>query len=179
MLSPRLAYLSVAALCAASALRVAPSDPSFYFSPYGWLVSPSNASTINTGSYFRVLFTGDTATLTFDVSQMVSPPSQVYWRIDNSPMISAIVNSTIVLTVPVNLTHGDVPYHALEVVVKSTTERANRWAADQPSTRVIFTGLLLDAGAVVAAFFPSDVNLLIYGCVRPSEEVALARCSVG
>jgi hypothetical protein len=70
--------LGCAVVCQAQ-LRIAPNDPSIYYSPYAWAVSSLNASTINSGSYFRVLFTGTTATLTFDVSQMVTPASQLYW----------------------------------------------------------------------------------------------------
>lgn len=144
-------------------LRVAPDDPAIFYSPYNWHLnrSSSTASTINAGAYFRFLFTGASVSLTFDVSHMVNPPSQLYWRIDNGPRTGALVAPTLVLPVPANTSVGDVPWHTLEVLVKSTTETANRWATGVDSTRVIFTGLVLSGQ--VAPWLPSNVNVLIYG----------------
>ena len=48
----------------------------------------ANASTINTGSYMRVLFSGNTASLAFDVSNMVSPPSQIVRAVGVSRSLS-------------------------------------------------------------------------------------------
>ena len=72
-------------------------------------------------SYFKVLFTGSEVNVTFDVSQMVDPVSQIYWQIDNGPLTPSVVVPLLALTVPPALTHGDVPYHLLTILVKSTT----------------------------------------------------------
>ena len=141
-------------------LRIAPNDPALYFSPFNWQVAAAAASTINAGAYFKCIFQGGWANLTFDVSQMVSPPSQIYVQIDNGPQTPFLVASTVSLAAPSNLTHGDVPWHTLQVLVKSTTETRNRWSPAVPSTRVVFTGLTASA---VAPWFPAPRSVLIYG----------------
>ena len=118
---------------------------------------------MNTGSYFRTLFTGKTVAINFNVSSMVDPVSEIYWQIDNGPQTMTPVIPTVSLVVPSPLTQGDVPYHLLTVLVKSTTERANRWLTGVNSTRIVFTGLTLDPGAVTAAPIPAPLNILIYG----------------
>ena len=139
------------------------NDPAIFYSPFGWSVSSESAISANSGSYFRCLFTGNTSILLFDVSRMVAPPTQLYWRIDNSQPTRAEIAEAIELTIPPNNTHGDVPYHYLEVVIKSMTLDANRWLSSGNSTRVIFKGLLLDPSATIAAAIPSPLNILIFG----------------
>jgi hypothetical protein len=142
------------------AISISPGGPSLFFSPYNWFVTNTSASTINAGAYFKCIFQGNWANLSFDVSGMVNPPSQVYVQIDNGPQTPFVVAPTITLAVPSNLTRGDVPWHTLHVLIKSTTETANRWSPSKPSTRVVFTGLTVSA---VAPWFPAPKNVLIYG----------------
>ena len=141
-------------------MRLAPSDANLTYSPYAWLVNGSTATTLNTGANFRLLFTGNSLNITFDVTMMVSPASQLYYKVDNGPQTPFIVGPSIPVEVPVNLTQG-VPYHLLTVSVKSMTETANRWAAGVPSTRIVFTGLELEEGAVTAPIVDSTVNILV------------------
>lgn len=146
-----------------SAVFIRPNDPAISYSPYNWGVTASNASTINSGAYFRVLFTGNSATLHFDTSLMVYPASQLYARVDNSGLFPFTIAPIVTINVPKSLT-TDVPYHYLEILVKSTTETRNRWfQAGVPSTRIVFNGLILEAGATVALAIPSDLNILVYG----------------
>ena len=157
------AALAAALATASAQVVISPNDPALFYSPYHWQISDAAATSMNTGSYIRVLFTGNSVNLTFDTSMMVTPPSQLYYVVDNGPMTPFIISPSISISVPVNLTHGDVPYHYLQVTVKSMTETASRWAAGVPSTRVVFTGLVLEAGASVAPTVNSDTNILIYG----------------
>jgi len=140
-----------------------PNDPTFFYSPYGWSVNGTSATTMNTGSYFKILFQGSSVNLTFDTTLMVDIPSQLYITVDNGPKIHTLVLPNVFVEVPVNNTRGDVPYHYLEVIVKSMTETRNRWATGVPSTRVKFTGLLLEPGANTSNVIPSNLNILIYG----------------
>lgn len=284
-----------------------PSDPAFYYSPYQWNVLDLNATTVNTGAYIRVLFSGSSPSVLFDTNTMCDTPSQVYTRIDNGPLVMSVLtpykgvsasgpNGTITvqeatyggscnaslagdmnalaqaacngkdpcsfpvcncnnmgegcggqpclpdpasecekdfnvvwrctadapdyhrtlhlpgpaenhvvnltcgapppppppppalqlnLTIPPDNTAGDMPYHTLEIIVKSTTEQANRWQNDSviaTSVRVMFRGLLLappppptsaylrkrgaSAGPFVptlAPWLPSTLNILMYG----------------
>ena len=140
---------------------VAPNDPALFYSPYNWAVTPTAASSINGGAYIRALFQSSFANLTFDCSNMVSPVSQLYIQVDNGPMTLAPISPVIPVEIPANLTHGDVPWHTLTVLIKSTTETANRWAATGASTRVTFLGLVIDGS--VAPWYPASANILIYG----------------
>ena len=141
-------------------------DPNIYYSPYNWHVSPTSAATINAGAYVRFLVSGSFLRLQFDVSHMVTPASEIYWRVDNGPATLSLVLDTVVVTFPANNTKATVPFHSIELFVKSTTERANRWVATAggkpvPGTRIVLTGLETDGQ--LAPWLPSDVNLLIYG----------------
>ena len=120
-----------AVTAAAAPTIISPMDPAFQYSPWAWQLTKAAATTVNPGSYFKILFESNTASLQFDVSQMVAMPSQLYWRIDNGPMTQELIRATIPLTIPANLTKGDVPYHLLEVIVKSMTESENRWLTGQ------------------------------------------------
>jgi lysophospholipase L1-like esterase len=87
--------------------------------------------------------------------------SEVYWKVDNGPMTLSLVLDTVSVVFPPNNTASTIPYHTVELVVKSTTEGANRWSASGNSTRVILTGIETDGA--LAPWVPSDVNVLIYG----------------
>lgn len=151
----------LACTCGATVTVFPPNHAAITYSPYAWSVTEEAATTLNTASSFRTLFSGSFMNVTFDTSEMVTPASQLYWRVDNGPLTATIVLPVVSVSIPVNLTRGDVPYHTLEVFVKSMTETANRWSAGVPSTRVVFTGLVCD-GALVP-FLSSTVNVLIYG----------------
>ena len=144
-------------------LFVSPSDPSITYSPFNWLVEPNSSTTINAGAYFRTLFTGDTVTLHFNVSQMISIPSQLRIRVDTSPWTSYLIADTIQVFVPVNLTNADLPYHTLEVAVKSVDGKYNRWMAAGQSARVVFLGIETVADNTTDAWLSATSNILIYG----------------
>ena len=145
------------------AVNLAPNNAGIAYSPWSWNIQATSATTVNAGASLRTLFTGSTCVLNFDVSAMVTPASQIWWRIDNGPWTQATLASTITCTVPAaTLGNADVPYHLLELAVKSTTETQNRWNAGN-STRVAFTGLGLANGATTLAPLPSPLKFLIYG----------------
>ena len=155
---------TVTATSGAFRVSSAPNNVAMLYSPYNWNVGGAAAITVNAGAYFRTMFGGSTTcVLNFDVSAMVSPTSEIWSRIDNGPWTQAAVGTTISLNIPaIMLSNGDVPYHLLELVVKSTTETQNRWNAGN-STRVVFKGLTLDAGATLVAPLAAPKKLLIYG----------------
>jgi lysophospholipase L1-like esterase len=143
---------------------IAPNNAALIYSPYNWLVNSTNAVTINPGAYFKTLFTGTSITLNFDASLMATPVSQIWWRIDFSTWTQANVASTVALTIrTATLSNADIPYHMLEVVVKSTTQSANRWNTAATSGTVKLTGITLDSGATVHAPSVQAKNILIYG----------------
>ena len=148
---------------AGTAPTLSPNNAALLYTPYTWNVQQTAATTANPGAGFRILFTGSTCILTFDVAGMVGPASQIWWRIDNGPWAQAALAATIACTIPpITAGNADVPYHLLEVIVKSMTETQNRWNPGA-STRVVFTGLTLAAGAAVAPPLAAPISLLIYG----------------
>jgi len=138
-----------------------PDDPSLYYSPFSWQVTANTSSTINSASYLRFLASGSSVSFHFDVSQMVSPISEIYWTVDQGPKTPSLVLDKVTVTFPPNNTAATVPYHSIELFVKSTTERANRWAAGGSSTRVVLTGIECDGN--LDQWLPVDVNVLVYG----------------
>ena len=77
----------------------------------------------------------------------------MYTRIDNGPLVAVAVAPEVKVSVPAGLDAEDVPWHTLELIVKATTETENRWTQGVNSTKVVFTGLVLDGGiAGVAAW---------------------------
>jgi lysophospholipase L1-like esterase len=146
-------------------VAIAPNNAAIVYSPYNWTPATSaSASTINSGAYFRTLFSGNSVQLNFNVSNNDTPLSEIYYRIDGyeaqTPWTLATVAATITPTMPSNTTQY--PFHLLEVVVKSTSQTINRW--NSPSnTAVVFTGLEISQGATVLAPMVLPTSYLIYG----------------
>ena len=156
--APRAALLLLASSAVARATTYAPNDANIYYNPYVWQVTPAAASTINSAAHVRFLFSGTFLSFSFDTSNMVTPTSEVYWRVDNGPATHSLVLSSVNVTIPANNTRGDVPYHSCELFVKSTTETANRWSAQGASTRVVLTGIVTDG--LLAQWFPASANIV-------------------
>jgi lysophospholipase L1-like esterase len=147
-------------------VNVAPNNAAIAYSPYTWNVTGAAASTIDAGAYFRTLFSGASCTLNFNVANMATPASEIWWRIDDGPWTEAAVAATVALSIPsTTASNADVPYHLLEVVVKSTTQTANRWnsVGSATGTAVIFTGLTLASGAAVVAPLTAPLDILCFG----------------
>jgi hypothetical protein len=141
-----------------------PTNSSILYSPGNWSVTSGGASTINPGAYFSVMFTGSSVAMNFNVANLAGS-SEIYYRIDGyeaqSPFTESVVASTITPAMPSNTTA--LPYHLLEVVVKSMSDGPNRW--NIPSqTAVILTGITLSSGASVAPPMAAPGgNVLVYG----------------
>jgi lysophospholipase L1-like esterase len=97
---------------------------------------------------------------------MCSPTSEIWWRVDDGPLTEAAVAATVTVTIPTVMQgNTDVPYHLLEVIVKSTTETQNRWngVGSATGTAVIFQGLTLASGAALVAPLTAPKNIVVYG----------------
>lgn len=120
------------------------------FSPYNWDVGTSTAKTINAGAYFKILFTGTSCTLQFDVAAALAPYSQIMYQVDGGAVVVAPIAASVVISMP-SATSGWSASggHLLEVFVKSTSETISRWTAS--ATMVSLTGINLDAAATISA----------------------------
>jgi hypothetical protein len=138
---------------ASNGVSILPNNAGIVHSPYNWTTATfSSTSSINSGAYFRTLFSGSSVVLNFNTTANTAPLSEIYYRIDGyeaqSPWTVSTVATTIVPAMPSNTTAY--PYHFLEVVVKSTSQNINRW--NSPSaTAVTFTGLTLASSGTVVA----------------------------
>lgn len=155
---------SAAFTASAAPTVILPSHSALLYSPYNWNIMPSSAITVNAGATLRTMFTGTTCTLHFDISHNAMPLSELWFRIDGiGPWTMAPVASSISCPLPQGTAgNADFPYHGLELMVKSTTETQNRWNVPS-ATAVSFSGLTLDAGAVVLAPVAKPASVLIYG----------------
>jgi len=159
---------SVTATSGSFNVAVAPNDAHFAYSPLNWNITAAAATTINAGAYVSVLFSGATCVLNFNATCMCSPPSEIWWRIDGAEgaWTQAAVAGSVSCTVPASTSgNADIPYHLLEVVVKSTTETQNRWnnVGSGNGTAVIFTGLTVANGASLLAPLAAGKSILCYG----------------
>jgi DNA-binding response OmpR family regulator/lysophospholipase L1-like esterase len=141
------------------AVTIDPSNPAILYSPYNWSVETGYARTVNSGAYFRTIFSGTSATLLTDTSPDAAPYSQFWTRIDNQGWTQYSLSAgNPKISVAINLQNRK---HLLEVIVKSTSGNLSRWTNSQ--TIIQFTGLQLDPGAIVAAPLRRTHSVLIFG----------------
>jgi lysophospholipase L1-like esterase len=142
-----------------SAMTILMNNPAILYSPFNWNVSSSSANTINSGGYFKVIFSGTSLALTTNTSADASPYSELWARIDNQGWTQYTLsagNPTLSLATGLQARN-----HLVEVVVKSTSETINRWSSSQ--TMVTIASLVLDPSATVEAPLRRSKNILIFG----------------
>ena len=158
------AFLTAASPMALAQTTVAANDPAILYSPGNWSVTASGAATLNAGAYFSTLFTGSSLSLGFSTAASQAPLPQLYYRIDGysaqSPWTRAEVAPRIAAALPADT--AALPYHLLEVVVKSTSENLPRWSTPG-ATAVVFAGLSLAPGASAAAPAALPTRALFFG----------------
>ena len=136
-----------------------PSNAAILYSPYNWNVTSTLATTINSGAYFRTIFSGTSFTINTSTSNDLSPYTQFWARIDGQGWTQwALGPNSPALLIASGLVSG---IHSVEVVIKSTTTQLNRWANSQVA--VLITGFLLDAGATLIAPVRRSKNILVFG----------------
>jgi hypothetical protein len=144
---------------AQSQVAIAMNDAAILYSPFNWLVTSSAAKTINSGAYFKLIFSGTSCKLMTDTSANASPYSEFWVRVDGGPFTEhTLAAGNPTFTLATGLANHK---HFLEVVVKSTSQALNRWTSQ--STGITFSGLMLDNGAIVTKPVPKAFNILIYG----------------
>ncbi len=144
---------------------VADNDPSILYSPFNWAVGSGNAVTINAGAYLRTMFTGNTCSMSFDLSTATAPTSEIYWRVDGyeagTPWTRTVPGANVACTPSSDLNAA--PWHLLEMVVKSTSETINRWNTAQPGTAIRFSGVSLASGAAAQRPVAAPWSILSLG----------------
>jgi lysophospholipase L1-like esterase len=143
-----------------SSTVILPNSAAIIYSPYNWVVTGTSASTINSGAYFRTIFSGTSAALLTNTVNDEAPYSELWVRIDGDAwqeLTIAAGNPT--LSIASGLQSRN---HLLEVIVKSTSETISRWASNS-ATMVTITGIQLDPGAIAEAPLRRTKHILIYG----------------
>ena len=83
--------------------QYSPNDANLYYSPFNWHITQSSAATINSAAYVRFLFSGTFLNFNFDVSQMVTPVSEIYWHVDNGACTHSLVLDSVAVAIPPNI----------------------------------------------------------------------------
>ena len=128
---------NAAALTAATASTTASAAAAGFdqtkvlFSPGNWNVGTGTAKTIDDGAYFRVIGTGTTCQLTFDMSATSSPVPKVTYAFDGLPPVTTDLAATMNLTLPTETAALGV--HQLSFL---WTRPAKQTAAGQRRTRL-------------------------------------------
>ncbi len=104
------------------------------------LRSPARAITVNSGSYFRVRFSGPSITANFDLSLNKEPFPTIAWRIDEGDWKESEIAGKVGLTD--GLPNGS---HTLWLMVRGLDEHQNRWTTPLVGS-VTFIGLDLPKG---------------------------------
>lgn len=134
------------------------------FSPENWEIQASKAKSINAGAEFRLLFTGTSCTLQFDMTSAGAPLSQISYQVDGTGAWTTVpIAANVVISVPSSTSdYADKGGHLVHVVVKSTSETINRWAVAS-QTAVILAGVVLDAGKAISKPAGAALKGIIYG----------------
>jgi len=141
--------------------NVTPDDANLIYSPYNWVVSSTQAETVNSGAYVRAMFGGGVTQIVanFDTSSLATPTPYITYRVDNGTWTRVKIASTITLTLPSN----GWDKHVVELVVAATTETQNRWTASR-ATAVKFTGFTTTpSSATTLPVTPRSLRVLVYG----------------
>lgn len=125
---------------------ILPNDSALYFSPLNWKVTSTDATSINSGAYFRTLFTGSSCTLNFDVTGVSAPNPRIVIVVDGITYQRATLAASISVTMPTGQNNNT---HLLEVYIDSTTRTANRWTVPR-QTAVILTSIVIGGTASAA-----------------------------
>jgi hypothetical protein len=128
-----------------SSMVVPVNDPNWFFSPFNWFLNGSTeAVAAAPGAYFKIGFTGTSATLGLQVSQIPGTMPKVRWSIDGGAFQVAQLSGTT-LALASSLASGD---HTLELCLMNAQGGAG-WSS---LTNVLWvTGLTLDAAAASVA----------------------------
>jgi lysophospholipase L1-like esterase len=136
------------------------SNTNWYFSPYSWQsngggslqsnnvnASSTQVQTNDAGAYFKVDFTGTSATLVVNESQMDSSWPVLKWSIDAGPWQSYTTNgSDSTVTLATGLASQT---HTLLFYFQNSSGSSDQWTT--PAQSLIITGMQLDSGAALAA----------------------------
>ena len=142
-----------------------PNNGAIQYSPYNWNVTSAAATSINAGAYFRTLISGTGCVLNFNVTNNSLPTTEIYYRVDGyetqAPWIEAALAATITVTFPTNT--SALPFHLVEVMIKSTSETINRWNSPSNTAAVLTSITLTGAANAPIAPIPLTKNILHFG----------------
>ena len=115
---------------------VAANDSNIFYSPYTWVVNSTNAKTIDSGAYFKMMISGNRGQvgLFFDTTGL-DTYNYIKYRIDGEGWVKALIAEQVSVPMPSASTWTK---HTLEVVVQSAMG-TNKWSPQGGAT--VFRGL--------------------------------------
>ncbi len=102
-----------------------------------WNVTDTSAASSAMGNYLEFAFTGDTAVLSFDITNNTDPNPHLFISVDNGARVETVTDAFIRISAP----YGD---HTVKVILKSAVETQNRWY-HPVEAMVRLTGIEADA----------------------------------
>lgn len=131
---------------AAGAVIVAPNDAAWFSSPGNWIITSSKAQAMHSGCYRLITFTGTTATLAVDGTNLTSAGGTTTWVIDGGLLQSASVGSatTALNLTPTALSAGT---HTLRLMIRGRDMGHDIWTAANNIGAPRFGNLTIDTGA--------------------------------
>jgi hypothetical protein len=129
---------------ATALVAVAPNDTNIQCNAMAWDQNSARLYCINAGNPIRVPFTGTSITANFDTSANTAPYPELWGSIDGGPKTKYILSAN---SPSIQMATGlDSRNHVLELVIKSTTLTAERWASGggASASSVSITGFTID-----------------------------------
>lgn len=143
---------------------IVPNNSAILYSPYNWNVDSTDAISVNAGAYLRTVCNTTSFALIFAEANLSAPYPEMWARIDGDGWQEYTLSpSNTVWSIASGLQSRK---HLVEVIIKSTTQTANRWNVSGgvlPATAVDITGLGIDASGSCTAPTRRTHNILIYG----------------
>ena len=155
--SNALYHLDTDANDTANATPLAANDANILYSPGNWDVTAVRAKTILSGAYFKVLMNVAPTSLSFDMTSLVTPFPQFWYRIDNAEWRLGTVAASVTLTQPSVVNTWNL--HTLEVVVKSMPQ-VTRWTSQ--TTAVVLTGILGVSTITTSAITAKPLQVMVF-----------------
>jgi hypothetical protein len=124
-----------------------PTNAGFYFSPGSWYLSGSSYAVANSaGAYFYLSFTGTSATLLLNTSNLGANPLYVRVIVDGGAYADTNIQGLSSLTLGSGLANTA---HNITVIYRARTINVDAW--NTPSDGLVVTGVQLSSGAATTA----------------------------
>ena len=129
-----------------------------------WASLNGTATATAAGSYFEASYTGELATLRFDMANMADPLPHLWIQVDDGPRIESVLAAYLRVRAK-----GNGP-HRVTVILKGAVEQQSRW--EHPLVgKISFLGLEAEGTAPLAPDIRPTIELPLLKNEKPVGEV--------